>query len=362
MSDLREFLMLAKTFDPNKDSIGGWYMSEKLDGMRAMWDGGVTRGFPCNSVHFANVSKHDRFVNQQYSTGLWSRYGQPIHAPNWWLDSLPKVLLDGELYAGRGKFQFVTSTVKDHHPNDQDWKKISYMVFDSPPINMVFENGKINNTNFKKTFKDVHVWFKELPTSVGVANYPALTSFEGTQHLLKKVESMHSGLKVDSPFKVHEQIQLPLSQEKALKEIEYWLEVVSKEGGEGLMLRKRESYWEPSRMKTLLKVKRMQDSEGIVIGCVTGRKTDLGSKLLGKMGALILEWHGKEFELSGFTDEERQLFMPDGMTGWPIDHPGERCPKEIFSRQFPTGTKITFKYRKLTDDGIPKEARYWRKA
>ena len=40
----REFLMLAHKFNPKKHRIGGWYMSEKLDGMRCWWDSGVTRG------------------------------------------------------------------------------------------------------------------------------------------------------------------------------------------------------------------------------------------------------------------------------------------------------------------------------
>lgn len=363
MSDLREFLQLAHPIDFKKDSIGGWFMSEKLDGMRAFWDGGVTRGMPCASIPFANVLKHDRFVNQQYSTGLWSRYGQPIHAPSWWLDLLPRSLLDGELYAGRGNFQFVMSTTKDHNPNDNDWKRIYYHIFDTPPIRCVFQTGKINNTNFKKTFENVHDWFEKLPRFERTGHTSYTTPFE---FALKGLQMLK--FPKDSQALVHNQIQLPLSQDKAIAEVEHWLEAISSNGGEGLMIRKRESIWTPKRTRDLLKVKKYLDDEGIVIGYKTGEKTDKGSKLLGKLGSLRVAWKGKVFDLSGFTDEERFLdskidntFSSSDAEKWAIEHPGENLAPAYYARSFPLGCKITFKYRELTDVGLPKEARYYRK-
>jgi ATP-dependent DNA ligase len=38
----REFLMLAHKHEGQ--NILGWLYSEKLDGMRCFWDGGITRG------------------------------------------------------------------------------------------------------------------------------------------------------------------------------------------------------------------------------------------------------------------------------------------------------------------------------
>ena len=360
MSELREFLMLAQTADLTKHSVGGWYMSEKLDGMRAFWDGGVTRGMPCSSIMFANVEKHDRFIQAQYSTGLWTRYGQPIHAPNWWLDRLPAMLLDGELYAGRGMFQFVTSTTKDHHPNDEDWKRIEYRIFDTPPVRMVFQTGKINNTNFKKVFNNVHDWFEALPRFKDVKTVNYYTPFESSLFLLRKHISG-----TDAPVSVHNQIQLPLAQDKAVAEINYWLAQISSSNGEGLMLRKRESFWEPKRSSNLLKVKKLQDAEGTVIGYITGEKTDKGSKLLGMLGSLIVEWKGKVFNLSGFTDEERHLSHAEGNVEneakkWATNYPATELPEHMWATHFPRGTKVTFVYRELTDAGYPKEARFYR--
>jgi len=83
----------------------GWWVSEKLDGIRAIWTG-----------------EH-----------LLTRSGKLIHAPKWFIHELPtRIALDGELYLGRNQFHSVQSTVMDHRPNDYLWEKISYHVFDIP--------------------------------------------------------------------------------------------------------------------------------------------------------------------------------------------------------------------------------------
>ncbi len=86
---------------------------------------------------WANTEKHSRFVNVSLKcSGLWSRYGQPIQAPDWWLDQMPKIVLDGELWGGRGLFQKTCSIVQTKSGNrDGDWATINYMAFDSPGIN-----------------------------------------------------------------------------------------------------------------------------------------------------------------------------------------------------------------------------------
>src|SRR4051812_13731200 len=51
----REFLQLADTYDAEKHDIAGFYISEKLDGTRCFWDGGISRGEPTASVPWANI-------------------------------------------------------------------------------------------------------------------------------------------------------------------------------------------------------------------------------------------------------------------------------------------------------------------
>lgn len=356
----RSFLQLAHTFDPEKHTIGGWYVSTKLDGMRSFWDGGVTRGLPCKDIPFANIAKHSRLIIQPVSTGLWSRYGQPIHAPDWWLDQLPEIMLDGELYAGRGMFQFVTSTCKDHIAGD-GWKQIKYHVFDSPPIRAVFCDGRINEgENFKKIFKDVQSWF-ELRCSMLQWHCEL-----GSQFI--SVYPKYSEYLNGSVCEIHPQAQLPWKQDEAVKHVEMMLEHETALGGEGLIIRNSNAWYCPKRVDTMLKVKKWQDSKGVIIGYTTGRHTDKGSKLLGLMGNMIVSWQGKQFELSGFTDEERWL----GCTGyndfnakeaeeWAIANPDTQLPDRFCAMKFPRGGIVTFRYRELTDSGIPKEARYWRK-
>ena len=74
--------MLAKNWDKTMRP-DGWWMSEKLDGVRAIWDG----------EHFR------------------SRGGNIFHAPAWFKAGLPALPLDGELFVGRGKFNDAVSIV-----------------------------------------------------------------------------------------------------------------------------------------------------------------------------------------------------------------------------------------------------------
>ena len=97
-------VLLAKKWD-NEDPTG-WWMSEKLDGIRAYWTG----------------------------SKLMTRNGNKIHAPAWFTDSLPSIALDGELIVGRGKFNKTVSAVKKKTPNEAEWKTVLYRVFDAPSV------------------------------------------------------------------------------------------------------------------------------------------------------------------------------------------------------------------------------------
>src|SRR5271163_3815382 len=107
----REFVQLAHKFEEGKYNIGSWFMSDKLDGCRALWIP-ESRGFWADELPFANCAKDSRLLNRRRSTGLWTRYGNPIAAPDYWLDKLPPVCCDGELYIGLKSFQELMSVVK----------------------------------------------------------------------------------------------------------------------------------------------------------------------------------------------------------------------------------------------------------
>ena len=86
-----------------KENIVDWHMSEKLDGIRAYWDG----------------------------EKLLTRTGKTIYAPKWFTADFPPFALDGELWAGRTNFNLVQRTVLDQQPS-HDWSKISYHIFEVP--------------------------------------------------------------------------------------------------------------------------------------------------------------------------------------------------------------------------------------
>ena len=81
----REFLQLANKFKVGKHNPAGMWVSEKLDGARVFWDGGITRGMATTSVPWANIwdPKKPGELKKKikpFATGLWSRYGNPIIA------------------------------------------------------------------------------------------------------------------------------------------------------------------------------------------------------------------------------------------------------------------------------------------
>ena len=95
-------LFLLKTYDGSQDVIG-WVMSEKLDGVRGIWDG----------------------------TRLMSRAGNILHAPQWFVRDFPPFALDGELWTKRADFENITSIVRRQKPDDR-WTMVSYNIFEVP--------------------------------------------------------------------------------------------------------------------------------------------------------------------------------------------------------------------------------------
>ncbi|MCE9552119.1 MAG: DNA ligase [Planctomycetes bacterium] len=102
-------LLLAQNWE-NDVELSGWWLSEKLDGVRAYWDG-------------------KQFL---------SRQGNTFHAPDWFVEALPAEPLDGELWLGRKAFQRTVSIVRRQDKSDL-WKEIKYLVFDMPAIAAPFE-------------------------------------------------------------------------------------------------------------------------------------------------------------------------------------------------------------------------------
>ncbi len=107
-------LLLAHKWERHVDPTG-WWLSEKLDGVRAYWNG----------------------------EKLLSRLGNTLWAPDWFLAALPADMhLDGELFGGRKMFQRTVSIVRRQDKSNL-WREITFVVFDAPKHDADFE-GRIN--------------------------------------------------------------------------------------------------------------------------------------------------------------------------------------------------------------------------
>lgn len=347
-----EFVHLAQVFNPDKHVIAGAFASQKLDGERAIWDGGISRGFEACDVPYANSVKDFKRKRLQIATGLWSRTGKIIFAPDWFLDQLPPYPLDGELWAGVQNWQQLSSIVSQENPDDR-WRLVEYKIIDSPPWRTLLQprSIKVRNDYTFDVKRDALAWAQDKIKDLGVMDH---WSFEFVLRWLTK------RIKTTGQVSLVPQIELPFNNQKALEQVEGMARQVKDEGGEGVVIRKRTSLWLPERSWDLLKYKPQQDAEAVVVGYYAGRETDKGSKLLGMMGALEVSYQGSVFKMSGFTDDERQFSSGPAME-WARNHPGERCPDWIANASFPVGASVTFRYRELSDDGTPKEARYLRK-
>ena len=102
-------LLLAETYSDSID-VQQYWISEKLDGVRAYWDG----------------------------KQLISRGGNVIAAPDWFVAGFPARMLDGELWLGRNQFAETLSIVSKQQAVDSEWQQLSYYIFELPQAEGTF--------------------------------------------------------------------------------------------------------------------------------------------------------------------------------------------------------------------------------
>lgn len=112
-------LMLADIYREGLD-LSQYRVSEKLDGVRARWDG----------------------------THLISRGGNVFAAPEWFINRFPPIPLDGELWMGRGRYEEVSSIVRTQQSHD-GWRNVRLMVFDLPAHGGIFSQRVIEMNRLK---------------------------------------------------------------------------------------------------------------------------------------------------------------------------------------------------------------------
>jgi len=343
----RELLQLAQPYKPKKHKFGGWMVSEKLDGSRCFWDGGITRGMQTTDVPWAGLLHPKKGTTKPkikpVATGLWSRYGNPIIAPDWFLDGLPNIMLDGELWCGRGNFQLSRSIVAGDVA-DPRWDQVVYMCYGALSAQTFGKAGLIkNNSMLCQVVEGTVDWIVEHSKRLIEPGFTFQSEYQLLGDVLPECNA--------NIVKRHDQYQLESDDVRAQEQVDERMTEVLDLGGEGLIVRNPFAEYICKRTHDLVKFKPFDDDDGILVGFTAGR-----GKYEGMIGALILDYQGKRLELSGMTDAERSIkFEPGDGT-----EPGKDLPDGTSAKAFKIGDKISFKYRELSDDGIPKEARYWR--
>jgi DNA ligase-1 len=225
-------LLLANVYRPGM-RLADYWVSEKYDGVRGYWDGHTLR----------------------------TRGGETVAAPAWFTAGWPDTPMDGELWAGRGRFSHAQSTVRQQQPDDAAWREMRFMVFDLPAHGGTFDQ-----------------------------RLPALNQL---------VESL------DQPW-VQAVPQQRVASDAALQKL---LLRTVRAGGEGLMLHRGASMYRAGRSDDLIKVKTHEDTEAKVVAHLPGQ-----GRHAGRLGALVVEMpSGQRFRLgAGLTDAERDHPPPVG--------------------------------------------------
>ncbi len=225
-------LLLANVYRPGMRLTDYW-VSEKYDGVRGYWDGHTLR----------------------------TRGGETVATPAWFTAGWPDTPMDGELWAGRGRFSHAQSTVRQQQPDDAAWREMRFMVFDLPAHGGTFDQ-----------------------------RLPALNQL---------VESLNQPWVQAVP-------QQRVASDAALQKL---LLRTVRAGGEGLMLHRGASMYRAGRSDDLIKVKTHEDAEAKVVAHLPGQ-----GRHAGRLGALVVEMpSGQRFRLgAGLTDAERDHPPPVG--------------------------------------------------
>jgi DNA polymerase beta len=281
--------MLAKEFlKGGKVDPTGFYMSEKYDGYRAAYD-------------------HENKT-------FFSRQNKPFYAPEWFLKAMPPRLVDGELWAGRDRFQDM-GVVRKKISIDEEWVNITFQVYDIP--------------DYPGTFSERLTELRRIVT---------LTQ---DKWLLQRNEYPYPYNTLPCPVVVAKQ---QIVQNEAHMDAVY--KDIIQAGGEGIMLKDPQSPYEGKRSTYLLKYKPNFDAEAIIID----HKPGLG-KYTGLLGGFICKQlinHDTYMSIDECADHQ---FSISGM---------DDNVRKTYKETHPVGTIISYEHSGKTDKGKPRFPRYTR--
>ncbi len=307
-------LFLLKTYTDDLN-VTGWYMSEKLDGVRAFWDG----------------------------EKLISRGGNIFNAPAFFTDGFPEHKLDGELWSKRGDFDNISSIVRSNglaHSKDSGCTALAVSGEGEKVLEQdgAAQRGECHVLAFLKAAHPEDLGCTALAVS-GEGDEAQKEKVQLKQHIQKSRWTKLTYNIFEIPeadgnltqrlSKVKETKYLKLIKQTKVKNKKHLISFqkqIEEKGGEGVVVRDASLPYYTGRDKNALKVKSFLDDECKVVQHLEGKGKY--KNLLGSIKCKLKS--GKIIKIgSGFTDKQR-----------------ENPPK--------LGAVITFKYYGLTSKGNPR--------
>lgn len=166
-------MTLGRDFQPGVDRLEGWLLSEKLEDVRAYWDGSTA----------------------------WTRGGKVIRLPERIRAELPQgIPLDGGIFCGRGNFYEARSAVLHGHWTD----RCQFWAYDAPAAAGTWEQriaaagliySRVVGYRTFEGWRECNAWLAEIKAGGGegiVARRPGVNGYERgrTDNFLKIKEPL----------------------------------------------------------------------------------------------------------------------------------------------------------------------------
>jgi DNA ligase-1 len=212
---------------------------------------------------------------------LYTKNGHEIKTTKKFTHNFPPFPLDGELWSKRNDFEFIQNTVLDKIPSN-NWEQLTYNIFEVPST----------DGNFKVRLEKVQLWFETHPNKY---------------------------IKIIPQIVCKDEIHL-----------QEYLNKIIKLKGEGVIIKDPSEPYHTGRSSHILKVKKAQDMEGVVVGYTYRKNTKIIKSLMIKLDNQVL------FNLGGGLSDNQRKYPPK------------------------VGENITFKYYGFTKNGKPRFASFLR--
>lgn len=216
-------IVLLHSFDEKQiaQNPQNYLWSEKLDGVRAYWDG----------------------------KALYTRNGNKLNPPAFFLRDFPPFALDGELWSKRGEFEKIASIIQTQKDLSK-WQELKFYIFEVPHQ----KGGLLQRLEFLKAYLQNH-------------------------------NATHIAI-------------IPQNPVKNLQDLYHHLQNIIDRGGEGLVIREKNLAYYTGRKKAAMKLKPYQDSECKITQYFKGK-----GKFEGMVGSFLCQDQNQRIRIGSGMDE-----------------------------------------------------------